>query len=236
MSPKHLAQFNQLKAQASLHNPSLKPLCPTQWTMRTAAIDLVLTNYKLLLEELEVISEDSSGEASTKAGGLKAIMEKFSTFFGLKLAFLVFVATEQLAIKLQAKDIKAQVTMTAAKATDSYLGRYRNLESFNAFYQAVVTETDCITLNPVLPRQKQVPKRIDQGAGSHQYQSVDEYFQQQYYEVLDIMRSELQRKFDQDGLKLVGEIENLLISACNGNKTLLSNRVQELYHADLDFQ
>ena len=53
---------------------------------------------------------------------------------------------------------------------------------------------------------------------------------------MDIMRSELKRRFDQDGLRLLGEIENILISACSGNKALLSDRVQELYQADINFQ
>ena len=65
---------------------------------------------------------------------------------------------------------------------------------------------------------------------------MEEYFRQQYYEVWDIMRSELKRRFDQTGLKVLGEIESLLISACNGNKVPLSTQVQELYHGDIDFQ
>ena len=231
MSPKRLAQFNHLKAHALPNSPSLKPLCPTRWTVRTAAINSVLQNYSILLEELEVISSDSTStsEASTKATGLIAVLEKFSTFFGLKLAYLVFVATEQLATTLQAKDMNAQVSIKAAK-------RYRNLDSFNTFFQAVVAESDGLTSKPALPHQRRVPKRIDDGACNHTYQSVEEYFRQQYYEVLDIMRSELKHRFDKEGLKVLGEIESLLISACNGNKVPLSTQVQELYHGDIDFQ
>ena len=76
------------------------------------------------------------------------------------------------------------MTMRVAKATDSFPERCRNLKSFNPFYQAVVFESDSITLDPVLPRQKKVPKRIDQGTSSYKYQSANEYFWQQYYEDL----------------------------------------------------
>ena len=62
----------------------------------------------MLFQELEAIHEDSCGEASAIAAGLLTLMEKFSTYFGLKLSYLAFVATEQLAVTLQAKDINAQ--------------------------------------------------------------------------------------------------------------------------------
>ena len=88
-------------------------MCPTRWTVRSAAIDAVLKNYPLLFLELEKIHEDSSGEGSTKVAGLLPLMEKFSTYFGLKLSYLAFVATEQLAITLQGKDVNAQVSISA---------------------------------------------------------------------------------------------------------------------------
>ena len=41
-------------------------------------------------------------------------MEKFETFFSLKLAYLIFSAAEQLSINLQAKDITIQEAVTGA--------------------------------------------------------------------------------------------------------------------------
>jgi len=75
-----------------------------------------------------------------------------------------------------------------------------------------------------------VPKRIDQGAQSHQY------FRQQYFEVLDILITELQCRFDQESFKLLSEIERILISACNGSIVQPSDRLRELYQPDIDFQ
>ena len=63
--------------------------------VRATAIDAILKNYSVLCEELDCIAEETHGESSHKALGLVALMETFSTFFGLKLAFLVFSATEQ---------------------------------------------------------------------------------------------------------------------------------------------
>ena len=44
-------------------------------------------------------------------------LEKFSTFFGLKLSFMVFSATEQLSRALQGKDTTIQEAQSAAFLT-----------------------------------------------------------------------------------------------------------------------
>lgn len=103
-SPKRSTLFQNLQSQLSPQSPSLKPLCPTRWTVRTAAISSVIENYAVLCEALAEINLSTHDEYGRKAGGFLAQMEKFSTFFGLKLSHLVFSGTEQLSISLQGKD------------------------------------------------------------------------------------------------------------------------------------
>ena len=76
--------------------------------MCTAALDAVIKNYAVICSELEQVNKDSCGEPSRKPLGLLALMEKFSTYYGLKLSFLVFSATEQLSKTLQSSSITAQ--------------------------------------------------------------------------------------------------------------------------------
>ena len=52
-------------------------------------------HFGVLCDELDHLGAETHGESSHKALDLLALMEKFSTFFGLKLVFLVFGATEQ---------------------------------------------------------------------------------------------------------------------------------------------
>ena len=104
-SPKRLSQFHHLRDSLSPGSPQLKPLCPTRWTVRNGAIDTVLKNYSTILAEFEAIGAESQGEASHKALGLLALMERFSTYFGLKLSVLVFGATEQFSATLQYRGI-----------------------------------------------------------------------------------------------------------------------------------
>ena len=86
----------KLKHELAVGTPGLKPLCPTRWTVCTGALDAVIKNFAVICTEMEQTDRECYGEPSTKASGLLALMEKFTTFFGLKLSHLVFSATEQL--------------------------------------------------------------------------------------------------------------------------------------------
>ena len=58
----------------------IRKLCPTRWTVRTGAID-VIKSYATILDTLEEIHQTTHDEYGVKAAGLLA---KFETFFGLK--------------------------------------------------------------------------------------------------------------------------------------------------------
>ncbi len=160
-------------------------------------------------------------------------MERFSTYFGLKLAFLVFSATEQASSTLQYKDINAQEAAMATDAAKSFLGRQRSDSAFHGFYQSVVSEASDYTQDPTLPRQKRIPKRVDDGASSHTYSLPEEYYRQQFYEVLDVLTQEMTRRFDQPTFTLLREMEKLVIDSCNGITVTPSSNFKELYASDM---
>lgn len=234
-SPKRLALFHQLKNELSYSTPGLKPLCPTRWTVRTAALDAVIKNYAIICFELEQISKDSCGEPSRKASGLLALMEKFSTYYGLKLSFLVFSATEQLSKTLQSSSITAQEAYMAAAAAKRFLKRQRMESSFEYFYRTVVEESKDLTMPPTLPRQKRFPVRIDDGAPNHHFSTPEEHFRKQYYEVHDLLMNELERRYEQESFQILRDTEDLLIKSCNGSVIQPSERLQRLYSEDISF-
>ena len=94
-------------------------------------------------------------------------MTKFAAFLGLKLSRLVFSPTEQLSVTLQSHDINAQQAVSATKATKEYLQRLRSDSAFEHFYKGVVADAENLTDEPTLPRQKKVPRRLDEGADNH---------------------------------------------------------------------
>ena len=232
-SPKRLTLLESLMAQVSPGAPSLKPLCPTRWTVQTRAINAVLTNYRLLQETLEIIKEGKD-EYALKAIGYLNSMDKFSTYFGLKLSNLVFSATEQLSITLQGTDTSLQQAVQAAKLAVHYMERQRSDAAYDSFYSYVLAKSESLTDQPTLPRQRRLPKRIDSGSTAHQFDNPKVYFKKQYFEVLDVITAELKRRFQQDrGMPIAALLEKTLLDAAKGSFSVYPNELQ-LYHNDVD--
>ena len=124
-------------------------------------------------------------------------MEKFGTYFGLKLSHIIFAAIEQLAIILQNQNITSQEAVMASTLAEQFISRQRNDNAFDRFYSSVVIDSKMVTAEPVLPRQRRPPKRIDDGTSPHTFSTPKDYFQKQYFEVLDIIASELNSRFQQ---------------------------------------
>ena len=91
--------------------------------MQTSAVESILTNYEVLCDVLDRINEEGRDDYAMKAGGFRNLMEKFCTFFGLKLSHLIFSATEQLSLSLQGKDTTMQEAVQALELAVKYLKR-----------------------------------------------------------------------------------------------------------------
>ena len=115
-----------LQVQLSPGSKSLKPLCPTRWTVCTSAISAVLSNYTLLCTALAEINAVTHDDYGRKAGGFLALMDKFCTYFGLQLSHLIFSGTEQLSYTLQGKETTIQDASRAADVTLQYLQGLRS--------------------------------------------------------------------------------------------------------------
>ena len=104
-SPKRSHLFSEKLAQPENGGVSIKPLCPTRWTARTAAIGAVVQDYSILLKTTEEINHITHDEYGLKAGGTLNSLEKFDIPFGLKLGYLVFGASKSLSKSLHSKGI-----------------------------------------------------------------------------------------------------------------------------------
>ncbi len=143
----------------SIPETGLRPLWPTGWTVRTVAIEVVLKNYAAIVETMEEISRLSHDDYGRRAGGILAILERLSTFFGLKFAHLVFSATEQTSLALQGKGTTVQEAISAASITKSFVCKHKNNLSFEQFYSTTVVYFKKYAIEPVLPRYKRITYR-----------------------------------------------------------------------------
>lgn len=75
-------------------------------------------------------------------------MKKFATFFGLKLAFFVFSAKQQLSGTLQSADINAQGATKSASQAVQFPERQRSEASFMLFYRSTTEAAKDLTDAP----------------------------------------------------------------------------------------
>ena len=216
-SPTRLHLFSS-NLQASSSGVVLKPLCPTRWTARTAAIDAILKDYALLMETLEEIHATTHDEYGLKAGGYLQSLEKFNTLFGLRLAHTLFSAAEQVSLSLQKKNISIQDALSAVNAAKAYFHRLRSEQEFDRFYDATVQIAEQHTIGqPELPRYRRRPSRFEDGVGPHEYPSARAYYRHTYFEACDLLSAELEDRFEGQHIPSVVAIEQTLLKAANGD-------------------
>ena len=236
LSPKREVVLEKVKQQQELSSNAskVKSLCPTRWTARTGAMQAIIDNYVPLRETME-ISSHGMDDCSRRANGMLSLMDKFSTYFGLKLSILIFSMIEQLSINLQAKETNVDDCFLAVDLCIKSLERLRTDVKFKSFYDTVALKASEVSCDPpVLPRQRQVPRRLDDGAPQHSFSSVEEYYRKEYFEAIDTVKGDLHRRFQQENFLFIRSVEALLIDSANGRNISLSPRFKKLYKNDID--
>jgi hypothetical protein len=216
---------------------NLHLLCPTRWTVRTGAIKAVLDNYQGIYETLCNISgTGSTRDGRDKAAGIAEKMKRFATFLGLHFAMNLFSICEQLACTIQTKGILAETVMNGVKALKGALQRQRN--DYSSFFHKT-KDLACGMLMmevPVLPRQKKVPRRLDDGsAAHHQFNSVEDMHRAQYFVAIDTCFAELNRRFHEESYAPLQQFESAIINAANGLSFELSENFRKSYEKDVNF-
>ena len=87
--------FSQKLEESEASGVNIKTLCPTRWTARTGAIEAVLKDYSVLMDIMAEVHQTTRDEYGLKAGGILNTLEKFDTYFGLKLGYLLFGTAEE---------------------------------------------------------------------------------------------------------------------------------------------
>ena len=160
-------------------------------------------------------------------------MTKFETYFGLEVSHMLFAATEQLSTNIQYKDSCVKDAVYGSKMVSSFLDRQRNEESFDIFYQSTERKAAARTEEPCLPRYKRVPKRLDSGSENVRFESAKDYYRHMYYDAIDTVRGQLEKRFLNQNLNIAHQMEELLINAANGSDFTLSQSIKDIYE-DVD--
>ena len=218
-SPKRNAVFDKLKEELSPDTPGFRVLCPTRWTVRAKSLKSVQNNYSVLQELWDyVLDGNVHPEIRARVIGVRAQMETFDYFFGISIADLVLSHGDNLSAALQSSTISATEGQRIASLTITTLLKMRTDESFTLFWNLVQKKAGSFDVSePSLPRPRKLPKRfktIDETV--HFPATVEAYYSQIYFEVLDYSVCSIKARFDQPGYQMFRKVEDLLLKSVRG--------------------
>ncbi len=190
--------------------------------MRNSAIIAVLGQYERVLVSLEEMAKSASRTAST-ASGLFEHFSKGKTVLGLTLASAVVGELECLNISLQKKTQTVSGMQDAVDCVGSYLQGKRNDKSYLELYEKATSLVNSIEL--VDPIETANSRRF---AGK----AVDHY-RAEFFKVLDCVEVQFGERFNQDSLKSLQSLENVLLT---GLLTDSVDKYPELHRGTLAVQ
>ena len=217
---------------------SLRPLCPTRWTVRASAIKSVVINYEQLIETLERIQSDKNMpvETASTAGGLLKQMMMSETYFRCVMAGRLFTLTDAFATSIQIVSIHIDEILRRKKDLLSELDALRS--QFDILFDNALAEATRMDLDVMqLPRRRRVPARIDSMPGTQvDFADVRSMHRAQFFEAVDTIRSTVDWRLDEGSLQPATCLQRVLTNAAsNGiiDGALLSSVEQFHPHLNL---
>ena len=122
---------------------------------------------------------------------------------------------------------------------------YFGLELASLIFTCSITEQLSITLqeksrwqmrSSMLPRQRNIPRRVNNGEPRHRFKSVEDIYRKEYFEIIDGTIGGLERRFMQPHFDIVRNIESVLIDSANRKATMLTTEFVSLYANDIDME
>ncbi|KAF3859972.1 hypothetical protein F7725_000227 [Dissostichus mawsoni] len=146
---------------------------------------------------------------------------------------------EAVARVLQSKDLSVETVKSAVQMLQTHYTNLRSTEAFHSIFEdAQRTTMNDLVHAPALPPRRRAPRRYDDGDAPHQWENPEDYFRSQFFEVVDLLTSELTRRFNQPTLLLLMSMEQVLLTAVNrgfGSINIPQNLV-DMYTGDVDME
>ncbi len=192
---------------------TLKPLCPTRWTVRTPAIDAILGQYEAVLAALEEMASSNTSDTASRANGLHERFQKGTTVLGLFLAKEVMMGLEGLNTSLQGRGKTVGGMLSAVDCVKKHFQSQRTEEAFITVYTSATDLVTSLDIEPIKMPHLRKPQRRHAGPAEPYVPSTDqEYYRVQFFQVLDIVTTQLTKRFEQEGLQHLAKLEKVLLS------------------------
>ncbi|KAI4815397.1 hypothetical protein KUCAC02_005543 [Chaenocephalus aceratus] len=191
---------------------SLKPLCPTRWTVRTPAIRSVLKQYESVLMALEEMASCSSPETSAKANGLHGTFLKGNTVLGLLMAEDLMGDLECLNTSLQLRKQTISGMLEAVDHVKTSMQVKRTEEHFDVLFSKATAVATKLDLQPIqIPHVRKPTKRYTGQAAAHIHPDAQSLYRVQFYNALDTVNTQFIERFEQAGFHKLQQLENVLL-------------------------
>ncbi|KAF3835667.1 hypothetical protein F7725_028225, partial [Dissostichus mawsoni] len=192
---------------------SLKPLCPTRWTVRTPAIRSVLKQYESVLMALEEMASCSSSETSAKANGLHGTFLKGNTVLGLLMAEDLMGDLECLNTSLQLrKQTVSGMLEAVVDHVKTSMQHKRTEEHFDVLFSKATAVATKLDLQPIqMPHVCKPTKRYTGQAAAHIHPDAQSLYRVQFYNALDTVNTQFIERFEQAGFHKLQQLENVLL-------------------------
>ena len=132
--------------------------------------------------------------------------------------------------------MSAVSSQRVALLTKSVLESIRNDESFSAFYSVPFRKSnEDGRSEPVLPRKRRAPVRIEIGSGPPTFhETAEDHYRCVYFEALDLVINAIQQRFSEPSFKAYEKMESLFIKGLEGKPCKAELEFMTPYNDDLN--
>ncbi|KAK0150020.1 Zinc finger MYM-type protein 1 [Merluccius polli] len=210
-SGKSKAIFKDIAVAETGSYTTLKPLCPTRWTVRTPAVRAVLGQYECVLTALEEIGS-GSGDNAAKARGLHDHFVKGKTLLGLLVAEEVMGHMEGMQAPLQHSQQTIPGMLKVVSYVKTAMQSKHTEHHFGQIYSRACEMAADLDLESIqAPHVRRPPKHLS-NAEPHVHPTVESFYRMHYFNVLDTASVQLSERFDQESLHQIQALEDVLVS------------------------
>jgi hypothetical protein len=171
--------------------------------------------WKAIMLALQMKSERITGDANAKVDDEHRKMSKLETYIGVQVCGTIFGPCEHNAKGLQSD----RTTATALQSAGLLVARLQRLGSDDEFFKNYTYNLeDMESLQLALPQERRtakLPLRHETTANcfeTHVFTPIEK-MRHEYVATLDLLIAEVERPFNQPGIKLTANIEQLLFAA-----------------------
>ena len=188
-------------------------MCPTCWLTRFASVKSALDNYNSALEALQKAAANFGSVTASPANGIHCCLSTGKCVLGLYASLPVLQALENLNKALQGSQVTVSGMLAAVERTNNIIQSLRTEQKFKEVFETAQEKIEECQLEPVcFPRNRKMPKRLDEGSQGHSHISAVSYYGAEFYKVIDSVSQYLNEYFTSSDITEYRDLSDVLLS------------------------